>query len=426
MHCSHRLLVAVTMFLAMQPVAGKATKYDAKALRAVRAKLPPVEVMPTRPGSFETQPDATDTYIYEATSLKPLVDSLPFVLTTNAAGLVSAQMQTIRNVHVKYTRKYNEGAYWKLALPEGDYGLELLVHTQRGVGVYLNGRIIQMTSAADGLKTEGRTFTPLRSRDAVRLRPGDEIAVMASAWDWHAARLRLVPGGIEPGRHYARPRYDSHTGGPDTALAVTGQVLFYGKNGRMLPGLLPRDGGRNQGAATADELERAEDGRPAVRSELFNPLPTPVTVEYTIDVRSYYRLPVGGETARLRLEPHESWRKLIPFDALPDERAFSAELKLKVVEPKDEAAWRRAMNWPELDWIDFFPGYRQGLPWPEPFVDYDLRRIEFSEPVTSTTSSAIRFSCTGDSTRCGGCRSIAAATASAPAGRVRRTSSRNA
>ena len=358
--------------------------YDAKALQATRNALPLDEVAPTRPEAFEKQPDATGAYVYEATSLKPLVDGLPFVRETNPAGLVTARMHTIRNIHIKYTRKYNEGAYWKLAMPEGEYGLELL-HSESGVAVYLNGRVVQMTSAADQLRiAPNQTFTPLRSRGAVTLRPGDEIAVMASVpygRDWHAARLRLVPGGIAPGRHYVEPHYDPHTAGPDTALAVTGQVLFYDQDGQMLPGLLPRDGGRNQVATGADELETADDGRPAVRCELLNPLPTPVEVEYRVAIRSYYRLPVGGETARVRLAPHQSWRKLIPFDALPDERAFSAELNVKVVSPTDECAWRAAMNWPELDWIDFFPGYRQGLPWPEPFEDHDLRRLEFSEPV---------------------------------------------
>jgi hypothetical protein len=375
---------------ALAPTAtGNRPPYDEKALRPLRGALPLDTLAPTRSGAFEALPDATGAYVYEATSLRPLIEGALVALSTNKrTGIVVASLRPIRSIE-RFVFKDNEGAYWKLgALPEGDYWIGLL-RSGGDVALYLNGRVVQFDGVTAGWRVDsGLGLSELQAGRAVHLRPGDELAVMA-ATGWQAARLILRSAAPPPVPHYVAPHYDPHRGGPDTALAVNGQVIFRDAAGAVLPTLAERDGGRNQVTTGAAALQRAPDGRPAVLCELFNPLPTPLDVEYAVAVRSYHRLPVGGEQARLRLDAHARLARLIPFDALEDERAFSAELKLRVVGPQGESAWRAGMGWPALDWIGFYPGLRQGLPWPKTFEDDDLRRIEFSQPVRAVRRSIL-------------------------------------
>ena len=120
------------------------------------------------------------------------------------------------------------------------------------------------------------------------------------------------------------------------------------------------------------DFRKAADGTRALATcRINNPLPVPLTVVYSAEIKSYFRERVGEDRATLTLQPHQRLTREIPFTILPDSRRYTIEAHARAVQPPD-------LGWPPTDTILFFPGVKQDLPWPNPMVAKEERSVEFS------------------------------------------------
>jgi hypothetical protein len=275
----------------------------------------------------------------------------------------------------------NDGGYWKLdALRPGRYyvgvwyesgkaGAEAPQTRFGALAVYLNGRILQLSTTSDPLQmAPGVYFAEAQTARAASLRPGDEIAVLPeSVKPVRLARLCLYPTEPVRGRGWVPENYGATWFSRDTALRLSLDAAFGGS---------ARDGFRQvEDLNLPSDLKRAPDGARALATcRISNPLPVPLTVEYTADVNAYFREPVGEDRATLTLQPHERITREIPFSVIPDSRRYTIACRARAVRPP-------ALGWPAADTVDFFRGVRQSLPWPDPFTAKDQRSVEFAGPL---------------------------------------------
>ena len=75
--------------------------------------------------------------------------------------------------------------------------------------------------------------------------------------------------------------------------------------------------GMEQETDSADCLQKTAGGKALAYYWLANPLPVPVTVKCTAEVRAYFRELVGFETILLELKPHERITRELPFTSHP-------------------------------------------------------------------------------------------------------------
>jgi hypothetical protein len=318
---------------------------------------------------------------FSAADLKPLLrDDPDFKIEKEipAPGLTTARIghegRLLRDPD-------NDGGFWKLdAVRPGRYYVGVWYEsgkagaeaTESGFGAlaaYLNGRILQLSTTSDPLQAApGVYFAEAQTADAASLRPGDEIAVLPeSIRALRLARLCLYPTEPVRGRGWVPENFGATWFSRDTALRLNLDAAFNGS---------ARDGFRQvQDLNLPSDLKRAADGTRALATcRISNPLPVPLTVEYTAEVKAYFREPVGEDRATVALQPHERITREIPFTVIPDSRRYTIECRARAVRPP-------ALGWPAADTIAFFPGVRQSLPWPDPFTAKDQRSVEFGGPL---------------------------------------------
>ncbi|MBI3922419.1 MAG: LamG domain-containing protein, partial [Armatimonadetes bacterium] len=140
-------------------------------------------IPPTQPGAFETMPNPAGDYIYEATSAKPLVNDAAFQVEQDKIlpGLTTAW---VGKQAFLIGDQWNEGLYWKMGnLKPGRYWAGVLYESNRGeleapqahyghFAVYLNGRIIQLSSTSDPVQiAPGVWFAEAQAASAEFLKP---------------------------------------------------------------------------------------------------------------------------------------------------------------------------------------------------------------------------------------------------------------
>jgi hypothetical protein len=374
---------------------------------------------PTRSGQFETQPNPQGDFIYEATTAKPLVDTLPFVLETltgtvpvfaaqsakmglspsagekgtgTFSGLKARKMSQspgdLTTAKIAGARRQidvldNVGLYWKLgAIPAGKYWLGVFFESQgwRGheapaptLGIYLNGRLVQCSTMSDPVQVSpGVWFAEIQAAAAEMLRAGDEISV-SSMQETRIARLVLHPKEPARGAHRVAINFGGNWGNFYTTQYINACAVFVNAKGEPFgPAGVPAP---EQRAESAKDLI-GKDGVATSYCYLANPLPVSVTVDYGCVVKNYYRYVLGREKDRLTLPPHSRIKRSVGFHSSPDERSVSIEVSLKAVNVPD-------LGWPATDMVSFFPGVRQLVPWTESFGYRDVKRLVFDHVPSS-------------------------------------------
>lgn len=328
----------------------------------------------------------------DASALRPLVQGDPdFQLERDAPvpGMTTARIgregRMIRDPD-------NDGAYWKLgAVTPGRYyvgvwyesgkaGAEAPQSRFGALCLYLNGRILQLSTTSDPVQVApGVYFAEAQTGAAAEIQPGDEIAVLPeSIRRMRVARLTLYPTEPLRGHGWVPENYGATWFSRDTALRLNLDATFGGRSPDGfrqaeeldLPGNLKKEPAGTRAMATC---------------RITNPLPVPLTVEYSAEIRAYFRELVGEDRATLTLRPHERLTREIPFRVIPDSRRYTLAAKARAVHPPD-------LGWPAADTIHFFPGVSQYLPWPDPFTAKEERAIEFTGPLPGPRT---RFSLNG-------------------------------
>jgi hypothetical protein len=390
----HRtVLVAVGVIAVMSALSGlwiSAIAQVPKAsagmnVKAERAKLLGA-ISPSQPGAFEAKPNEQGDYVYEATSAKVLLTEGNFTIENdwNAKGLTVA---TIKKVDVLLGIRPNQGMYWKLSeIQPGKYFVGVLYRSDNGVveapatfnTIYLNGRVIQCSTLSDPVQiAPGVWMAELQAAAAESLKGGDEIAITPPACS-PLTVARLVLHAKEPlrGAHRTFANYGQQYHNPATALRINAHCEFVDAKGQPIPA---DSGGWGQQQLTKspDDFPRDSGGNPYGLCRLANPLPVPVTVDYQCVVRSHYLKVAGQDSGKITLQPHERITRKVAFDVLADEPAYSMHATIRAVNPPD-------LGWPEADTIEFFPGLRQSIPWPDAFNHAYHRRVYFLDPAKST------------------------------------------
>ena len=407
-----------------------------KDYRPERAKLLGA-IPPTQAGAFETTPNPSGEYVYEATSVKPMVAGVDMKLQPDnpVKGLTTAMID--RPVLLGLPNL--AGMYWRLgSIKTGQYWIGVVVRTgadgqgteipSNGIGqldVYLNGREAQTSTFSDPVQVApGAWFAMVQSAEAAKLKEGDEITVVSNG----GARLevaRLVLKGQSPfsglypkrgtfpnpeskrtvpilkaaqngdspfGPHRTRMNPGPNSWNQDTALGISVESAFIADKGKPLyPAMFDMYFAAEQWMESAADFPRDKEGRAIAHCSLANPLPVEVEVEYQCVVLGHYREEAGRDTARLKLAPHAYITRDVPFKTTADNPAYSIYATIKAVHPP--ALQGPVMDWPEFDALPFFPGLRHLMPWTNPYEYSDHRRLIFKQPVKEVRS---RMSLGGD------------------------------
>ena len=366
------------------PARKPAAEKPAVDIAAQRKKLIGA-IPPTCSGKFESEPTPEGDYVYEATSARPLTEGDKFTLEVDrpVKGLTTVETE---GTHRRFgDLADNGGAYWRLgAIKPGKYWVGLVCQSNPYsnekeapvIGcraIYLNGRIIQCSTIGDPVQIAPRIwYAELQSARAEPLQEGDEIA---AADNWQMSVARLVLHSKEPRRGAFRTALNlgGNWGVRYPALGVNADVRFVGAEGKTLA-YANEYSSLEQEARSPRDFLRAGDSRAVARCRIANPLSKAVSVDYECVVKGYYGQVAGRDAQRLTLQPHASIVRDVPFETTPDDPAYSAEAKINCASGPD-------LGWPATDTIDFFPGYRQSVPWPDPFRFRDMRRVKFTQPV---------------------------------------------
>ena len=213
--------------------------------------------------------------------------------------------------------------------------------------------------------------------NAEGLKEGDEIAAVANHKYVMPRTLRMILHCGEPlrGAHRFRVNPGPTVWNQDTSLGISADGEFVALPGKLTYGCLGMPWNRTeQWMESPADFLRGPDGKAIAKCHLANPLPVPVEVDYESVVRGYYLQQAGRDAARLTLAPHSVVTRDIPFETSDDDPAYSIHTTLKPVKRPD-------LGWPAYDELAFFPGLRQLLPWSDPLVFTDHRRVEFKQPV---------------------------------------------
>ena len=318
-----------------------------------------------------------DAVTWDASKLMPLLDDdVDFKLQRDSpipgmtTAMVGHENRLIRDPD-------NDGAYWKLAdVKPGRYyvgvwhesgkaGAEAPQGRFGALCVYLNGRLLQLSTASDPVQAApGVYFTEAQTGEPADIRAGDEIAVLPeSIRRMRVARLTLYPREPARGHGWVPENYGATWFSRDTALRLNLDATFGGR---------AHDGFRQvEDLALPGELKKTADGTRALAAcRISNPLSVPLTVAYAAEVKAFFRQRVGGDRATLTLQPHQRLTREIPFRVIADSRRYTIEAHARAVDPPD-------LGWPATDSIRFFPGVTQDLPWPDPLEAKEERSLEF-------------------------------------------------
>lgn len=331
-------------------------------------------------------PPPAGTLSFDATQVKPLVQDDPdfrILENTPVPGMTVAKVGTPQ-VELFRTPD-NDGGYWPLkGVPAGSYyvgiwyessreGLEARQHMDGAMRVYLNGRALQLATHSEPVQVApGVYYAEAQSKVAEPLKEGDEIEVLGAV-NQPLRLARLTLHQKEPGRGHGWmfENYGANLFERDSALRLNvfcGYLMAPGKRVWNL------SGGMDLETDLPDSLKRSADGKALAYYKVANPLPVPLTVKCTAEVKAYYRELVGGEETTLSLKPHERVMREVPFTIIPDSRRYSMEVKINAVAPPSP-------GWPAADTVDFFQGVRQSVPWPDLFNNEFRRSIAFGQPL---------------------------------------------
>ncbi len=240
--------------------------------------------------------------------------------------------------------------------------------------VYLNGRAVQLSTLSEPVQVAPEIwYAEVQSKVAEPIRDGDEIEVMGS-FNQPDKLLRLTLYRQEPARGHGWPAFENYGANMfhrNSAVRMSALCGFRAAPGK---GFRSVGMGMEQETDSADCLQKTAGGKALAYYWLANPLPVPVTVKCTAEVRSYFRELVGFETILLDLKPHERITRELPFELIPDSRRYTVQVKFGAVNPP-------SLSWPAADTIDFFKGIRQSVPWPDAFHNEFRRSLGFAQPV---------------------------------------------
>jgi hypothetical protein len=343
---------------------------------------------PTRPGAFEDQVNPDGDYIFEATSAQPLVKGGECFIESDkmVKGLTVARSGgTIRRFPDNVT---NAGLYWTLNhIRKGRFWLGLMYAGNGAVGgsiptVYLNGRVVQLATQGNPVQVApGVWFIEAFAGQAEALEAGDEVAV---AFNYGGAAVRLLLHSQAPVTVSEAPwrmpgNFGGHQWNPYTALGVNVEGKFLHKDGKAVAN--PQYDSIQQDAPSVGSLMDAS-GKVNFLATLSNPLPIPVTVDYTCVLKTFYGETVARDAERLTIPPHDKIERKVSFTWKEGELTHFADLVLLGVKPPDLSEPRDAggLAWPKYEVYSYFPGQRHILPWPDSFNTRVVRRITISQP----------------------------------------------
>ena len=320
---------------------------------------------------------------FDASQVKPLVqDDKDFQILPNTPtpGMTVARVSTTF-LELGRTPDY-DGGYWSLkGVPAGKYyvgiwyesstdGLESPQQYQGRIYVYLNGRVVQLSTHSEPVQVApGIYYVEVQSKTAEPIKDGDEIEVLGQAWQpIKVARLTLYPKEPARGHGWMFENYGSVRDRSLRLGAYCGYRIAEGKS------LWNRSTGMDNETESPDSLKKAPDGKALAYYWADNPLPVPLTVKCKVEIRAYYRELVGSEETTLTMKPHERITREVPFTLLADSRRYSMNVTVEAVDPP-------AMDWPKVDTIEFFKGVRQSVPWHDAFRNEMRRCMSFRQPV---------------------------------------------
>ncbi|MBT3287282.1 MAG: hypothetical protein HN380_08040, partial [Victivallales bacterium] len=322
-------------------------------------------------------------YVYEAASARPLVTGAKFQFRKDhlLPGVDAVTTGGLRRFRIPM----NDGLHWQLGdIQPGPYFIELMYQSNKTVRqqaleapsplsymLYLNGRIIQCSSISDPVQvTPGVWVARLQAAAVETLKPGDEV-MFTNFRPANLVRLLLSPQEPARGAFRAPMKFGTsyHYGHPNLRLNV--EPRFVDTKGVPLP---------NGITAPAESLQALmhRDGTPVAQCRIANPLPVPLEVQYEAVIKDHYQRVAGNDRARLTLAPHGAVVREIRFEAFADAPAYSITATAKAVNAEEA---RTALGWPEGETVAFFPGYRQTIPWLNPFEAKLHCRVDFSQPV---------------------------------------------
>ena len=321
---------------------------------------------------------------FDGSQAKPLLQDDPhFAILPNTpiAGMTVAKVGT---PGVELLRvPDNDGGYWPLKnVPPGKYyvgiwyessseGLESPQQYRGKIFVYLNGRAVQLSTHSEPVQVApGVYYVEAQSKAAEPIKDGDEIEVMGIANSpIKVARLTLYPKEPARGHGWMFENYGASVFARDTSLrmnAFCGYVMATGK------GAWTRSCGMDMETDSPDSLKKTADGKALAYYQVANTLAVPLTVKCKVEIRAYYRETVGAAEVMLELNPHQRVTVDLPFTILPDSPRYSMNMTVEAVNPP-------TLDWPATDTIDFFPGVRQSVPWPDAFHNEFRRGMSFRE-----------------------------------------------
>lgn len=369
-----------------EPVAAKAKPAGKpQDFSDARAKLI-TTVAPTQPGAHETTPDAQGNYVYEATSVKPIVENLDFKLEQGVPvkGLTTALVQRFRFIGLPNVG----GMYWRLgAIQPGRYWIGVLYQTGEGVGkpeapnagetteFFLNGRRLNVTTLSDPVQlAPGIWFAEAQSQQAESLKEGDEIGVLGNYGSKvRVARMFLRTSQPRRGAHRMRINPGQNAFNEEPSLGISAETGFLAVPGKTV-GSCMADWyyGPEQWVEKIEDIVHGPDGKPQAQCLIFNPLPVPVEVDYECLVKGYHMQVAGRDAQRLTLAPHSTVTRKIPFTATDDDASYGVTTTLKAVKKPD-------LGWPAYDELEFFPGLKHLVPWMDPFAYTFHRRLSVKQ-----------------------------------------------
>ena len=314
---------------------------------------------------------------FDATAIRPLVTDDPgFKIEKDVpvAGMTTARIGK-EELLIRDPDEY--GGYWKLpGIKPGKYfagvwyesghpGAEYNQDRWGALAIYLNGRVWQQATTSDPVQVApGVYYAEAQTGEATTLKPGDEIEVLPERPSRNRVlRLTLYPTEPRRGHNWVPESYGGTWFSLDCALRLTADNDFGVTNKMWFR--------HDQYAAQPQDLPRAADGKRAMATcKIANPLPVPLTVAYSAQVKAYYREVVGEDRATFTLQPHERITRQVAFTTLPDSQRYSMEAHVRAIPPP--------LGWPAADTISFFDGVRQSMPWPDPFTAKDERSLQIT------------------------------------------------
>lgn len=401
------MLVWAVAATGAEPVQGAhAAEARAEARQRMLGTLPT-----TQAGVHEEQPTADGDYVYEATSARPVVEGERCEIE---ADKVVPGLTLVRGreswLALLPDGVSNPGVYWRLGnIVPGRYwigvvfesqiqGVEAAEIMQPGVGIFLNGRIVQCAGHSDPVQVApGIWFVESQALTDEALQPGDEIAA-ATYRGGRMARLVLRSRAPVPGPHRMALNVGGQQWNPYTAMGVNVDAHFVDSRGQRSPSADPHNAVEQRAGSIASMVGTAGVAR--VVFTLANPLPIALTVAFEGTVTSYYREELVRLVESVTLAPHTVVRREATFPWRADEPAQTAEAIVRAVQGKRDSVFSvrysvgskigdpteycqlntensplATLRWPAQEVLSYFPGQRHVLPWPDPYRFRVVRRV---------------------------------------------------